>query len=81
MSATAVTGTEIKNIIDAGESLSVSVTRIYGTTYCIGVQHSSQEYAGPVVVPGSTESLKFDSLDEIAAFFTQVGICSFQVTL
>lgn len=81
MNGTAVTGTEIKKIIEAGQSLVVSVNRLYGTTYCIGVQHSSREYAGPVIVPGSTENLKFDSLDEVAAFLTQVGIRSFHVTM
>ncbi len=81
MNATAVTGAEIKYMIESGERLSVSVNRVYGMTCCIGVQHSSQEYAGPVVVPGSTVNLKFDSLDEVAAFLTQVSIRSFHVTI
>jgi hypothetical protein len=55
----AITGAEIRNVIESGQTLSISVNRLYGTTYCIGAQYSDEKHAGPVIAPGSDESLKF----------------------
>jgi hypothetical protein len=77
----AITGAEIRNVIESGQTLSISVNRLYGTTYCIGAQYSDEKHAGPVIAPGSDESLKFDSLDEVAAFLMKVGIRSFDVAI
>jgi len=76
-----LTGAEIQRLIQQGQPPSITASRLYGTAYGVGVQLGPNEFAGPIVVPGSNEALKFDSLDEVAAFLLQIGVTSFQITL
>jgi hypothetical protein len=76
-----LTGAEIQRLITQGQQPCITASRLYGTAYGVGVQLGPDEFAGPIVVPGSNEALKFDSLDEVAAFLLQIGVTSFQITI
>jgi len=76
-----LTGADIRQMLNQGQQATVMASRLYGTTYVLGVQLGPDEYAGPVITPGSGEALKFDSLDEIASFLLQAGIKTFQTLM
>lgn len=76
-----MTGLKIQQLIHDGVKPLVTAKRLYGTTYSLGIQLGPQQFAGPVVTPGNEEPLKFESLDEAAAFLQQIGITEFSITL
>lgn len=75
-----ISGNDLKELIDLRNDLSVMVTRIHGTVYSALVTTTPHTPPQAICQPGTDEVLKFDSLDEAAAFLSQVGIQRFQVT-
>jgi len=74
-----LTGAEIQKLILQNEELSIIARQLHSTCYGVGVQLANGDYAGPVTLPENDQPLQFDSLDQVAAFLTQIGVKSFQV--
>lgn len=76
-----MTGIEIQKLILQNETLTFTASRLYGNCYGVGVQYANGDYVGPVTLPENNQPLQFDSLDQVAAFLTQIGVKSFQVAI
>ena len=76
-----ITGKQIIEQIKAGMHLDVNATRLYGTAYKATVSIGEDKTVLAVCQPGNNEAMQFDSLDEVAAFLSQVGIKQFRVTI
>jgi len=74
-----LTGAEIQKMILQNERLSITARHLHSNCYGVGVQHANGDYAGPVTLPENDQPLKFDSLDQVADFLTQIGVKNFQV--
>jgi len=76
-----ITGKQIIEQIKSGMHLDVNATRLYGTVYKVTVSIGEDKTVLSICQPGCNEPMQFDSLDEVAAFLSQVGIKQFRVTI
>lgn len=76
-----VTGVELQKLSKDGQTVQVTATRLFGTTYGVAVAVEHENLPQPIGHPGTSDPAKFDSLDEVVSFLSQVGVKAFQVVI
>lgn len=76
-----ITGADLKQLVDMGVQPLVTCIRIYGAAYSVVANTDGKAPPQGIAEPGLDNVLKFDSLDEVASFLSQIGIKGFRVDL
>lgn len=76
-----ITGADLKQLVDMGVQPRITAIRLSGTAYGVVANIDGKAPPQGVAEPGSDNILRFDSLDEVASFLSQIGIKGFQVDL